>query len=231
VRTDPDGGSAASWLQLSDVDSLARIVLHPLTIGGLHTVVFSGLGRSYPRPTMARIQEVSVEIVSNASSWRERWMMARRASMRRYRARLPSSAGQVGGLDREVLEVLLAAACAGRATVGLLARAVNADAGQVAELLEDAEDKGIVGIDGNRVRFTHRCWQGRLHDAAPPRRRAMHRRLAEVIADPNRRQAPGLAATSVTRHVWRPSMRPRRWRASESGRRGPSWSSWRWALA
>jgi ATP/maltotriose-dependent transcriptional regulator MalT len=186
VRTDPDGGSTASWLQLPDADGRARIVLHPLTIGGLHTVVSQRFGRSFPRPTMARIQEVS----GGNPFYALELARAIDDGTTDVDASLPSTLAEVvrariGGLDREVLEVLLAAACAAAPTVELLARAVNADAGQVAELLEDAEDKGIVGIDGNRVRFTHPLLaRGVYTDASPPRRRAMHRRLAEVVAEP-----------------------------------------------
>ena len=186
VRTDPDGVGAASWLQLSSGDGPKRIMLLPLTIGGMHAVVSQRFGRSFPRPTMARIQEVS----GGNPFYALELARAMDGGTTDVDASLPSTLAEVvrariGGLDREVLEVLLAAACAAAPTVELLARAVNADTGQVAELLEDAEDKGIVGIDGNRVRFTHPLLaRGVYTDAAPPRRRAMHRRLAEVVAEP-----------------------------------------------
>jgi hypothetical protein len=92
---------------------------------------------------------------------------------------------RIAGVDGDVHDVLLAAACGAAPTVELLARAMKADAAAVVALLEDAEGKGIVRIDGNRVRFTHPLLaRGVYADAAPARRRAMHRRLAEVVEEP-----------------------------------------------
>ena len=47
------------------------------------------------------------------------------------------------------------------------------------------ETDGIVGIDGNRVRFSHPLLaRGVYTDATPARRRAMHRALAAIEAEP-----------------------------------------------
>ena len=68
-------------------------------------------------------------------------------------------------------------------------------------LLEKAESKGIVGIEGNRVRFTHPLLaRGVYTDARPSRRRKMHRALAKAEAIPEvRARHLALAATSVIR--------------------------------
>ena len=51
--------------------------------------------------------------------------------------------------------------------------------------LEEAENKGIVQVDGHRVAFTHPLLtRGVYTDAEPARRRAMHRRLAEIVEEP-----------------------------------------------
>src|SRR5262249_40593842 len=57
-RTDPDIDSTV-WLQLRRPDGVVRIRVHPLTLGGLHTLFLDKLGRSFPRPTMVRIAEFS----------------------------------------------------------------------------------------------------------------------------------------------------------------------------
>src|SRR5581483_9517110 len=54
--------------------------------------------------------------------------------------------------------------------------------------LGDAEANEVVAIDSNRLRFTHPLLaHGVYRDAAPQRRRAMHRRLAELITQPELR--------------------------------------------
>jgi len=58
-RSDADGGSAVTWLRLSRPDGIERVRVGPLSLGGLHTLVSARLGRSFPRPTMVRIAEIS----------------------------------------------------------------------------------------------------------------------------------------------------------------------------
>jgi DNA-binding CsgD family transcriptional regulator len=80
---------------------------------------------------------------------------------------------------------LLAASCVAAPTVELVAAATDTDADEVFERLEQAEIKGIVGIEGHRLRFEHPLLaRGVYVGAATARRRAMHRRLAEVVEQP-----------------------------------------------
>jgi hypothetical protein len=58
VRTDSDGGPALP-LQLPRPETTRRIRVPPLTTGALHEVVSARLGRTFSRPTMLRIHEVS----------------------------------------------------------------------------------------------------------------------------------------------------------------------------
>jgi len=186
VRTEVDGRGGASWLQLSDDDAVERICLHPLTVGALHAVVSERLGQSLPRPTMVRIHEISggnplyalelARAVAGGTTDIENSLPTTLAELVRART---------GGLDDDVHDVLLAAASASAPTVELLARAVGAEAATVTRALEVAEGKGIVGIDGNRIRFAHPLLaMGLYADAVPARRREMHRRLAEVVEEP-----------------------------------------------
>jgi DNA-binding CsgD family transcriptional regulator len=205
VRTGPDDGSPASWLQLRTVDGVERIQLLPLAVGGLHAIVSERLGRSFPRPTMVHIQEVSggnpfyalelARAIAGGATDADGSLPGSLAELVRAR---------VGVLDDDVHEVLLAAACAGAPTVELLARVASTDAARVAALLADAERKGIVGIDGNRVRFTHPLLaKGVYTDSAPAPRRAMHRRWAEVVTEPEQAARHlALAATSGDPLTW-----------------------------
>src|SRR6185369_7625481 len=58
-RSDADGGSAVTWLKVSRPDHIERVRVGPLSLGGLHTLVSARLERSFPRPTMVRIAEIS----------------------------------------------------------------------------------------------------------------------------------------------------------------------------
>ena len=62
---------------------------------------------------------------------------------------------RMGNLGPDVQEVLLAAACLGAPTLALVAAATNRDPTNALELLEAAEDQGVIGIDGARLHFTH----------------------------------------------------------------------------
>ena len=59
ARADCSVDGALSWLELPAPDSVLRIRLHPLSLGRLHVVLREALGRQIPRPTMAKIHEIS----------------------------------------------------------------------------------------------------------------------------------------------------------------------------
>lgn len=200
VRTDSDGGDAAGWLQLSKPNAVSRIVLPPLSVGDLYAVVSERCGRSFPRPAMVRIHQVSggnpfyaIELARAMDSE----MVSADASFPVTLADLVRA--RVGSLEAGVQSALLATACLAAPTVELVAHAVGTDAGHVVGLLEHAESKGIVGINGHQIRFTHPLLaRGVYTGATPARRRGMHRRLAEVVEEPElHARHMALAATSA----------------------------------
>jgi DNA-binding CsgD family transcriptional regulator len=176
----------ASWLQLARRDGIDRISLGPMLLGGLHTLISDRLGHSLPRPTTVRIAEIS----NGNPSYALDLARAANAESPSCEPVLPAPLAdlmrdRIGQLERAVGDVLLAAACVPEPTVDLLARATGITAARIVELLEPVEDKGIIGIHGNRVRFTHRLLaEGVYADAGPERRRRMHRALAEVESLP-----------------------------------------------
>lgn len=185
-RPEPGCPTAMAWLRVGTKNDIRRIRLGPLSLGGLHALVSSRLGKSLPRPTMVRIAEVSqgnpfyalelARAVGSPSSTAEQELPRTLTEVVRSR---------VGDLDTEVRDVLLAAACVTDPTVDLLAQATDTTAAETVVRLEIAESKGIVGIEGNRVRFAHPLLaQGVYTDARPSRRRKMHRALAQVEALP-----------------------------------------------
>ena len=78
------------------------------------------------------------------------------------------------------------------ATVELAAQASSADG------LAVAEDAGLLRVDRDRVAFTHPLYGAAVYTAAPTgRRRAVHGRLAELVADPEERARHLALATAA----------------------------------
>ena len=181
-RSDADGGSAVTWLKLSRPDRIERVPVGPLSLGGLHTLISARLGRSFPRPTMVRIAEIS----GGNPFFALELARAIDAGSANAQFTLPGSLSElmrlrIGRLDREARKLLLAAASVVDPTVELLTQVTGARV----ESLGEAEAKGIIGIDGNIVRFVHPLLAHSVYtDASPAERRAMHRSLAEAVTMP-----------------------------------------------
>lgn len=187
VRTDPDErGSAASWLQLPQPDGVQRVQIRPLSLGGLNAVITQRLGHSLSRPAIVRIQEVS----GGNPFYALELARAMDGDVRSADMPLPMTLtelvrARIGSLDESVCDVLLAMACLAAPTVELVSRATGMPVEDVVAQLEDIEGKGIVGIDGHRLRFAHPLLaKGFYTDVTPARRRSMHRRLAEIVDEP-----------------------------------------------
>jgi DNA-binding CsgD family transcriptional regulator len=92
---------------------------------------------------------------------------------------------RIGSLEGQAGDVLLAAAAAANPTVEVLAQVVDTTVDHAVELLEEAESKGIIAIEGDRVRFSHPLLAQSVYtDASPARRRATHRALSQVVVLP-----------------------------------------------
>ncbi|HET7667735.1 MAG TPA: LuxR C-terminal-related transcriptional regulator, partial [Mycobacterium sp.] len=182
-RCDVDEGTSGIWLQLARSGGIERLRISPLSLGGLHALISARLGRSFPRPTMVRIAEISGGNPFYALE------LARAIDVGSANAlpKLPATLAElmrmrIGRLDPFVKDLLLAAAAAANPTVELLAQITGTTAERAAELLSEAQVKGIIGIDGTTVRFSHPLLARSVYtDASPAERRAMHRRLAEVV--------------------------------------------------
>ncbi|MFS0895821.1 helix-turn-helix transcriptional regulator [Mycolicibacterium litorale] len=199
VRTDPGTGAPPPPVRMPRPDDVRRIVLQPFSVGALHTILAHRLGRTYSRPMMVRIHELAggnplyalelARSLGDSAALSDVPLSGTLAEVVRRR---------IGALEADVHEVLLAAACVARPTVELLARACGRALDDIAAILESAEAKGIVGLDGHHVRFTHPLLGRAVYTgAASSRRRATHRRLAEIVGEPELR-ARHLALGAVT---------------------------------
>jgi DNA-binding CsgD family transcriptional regulator len=186
VRVEDAHAAPASWLTLPQPDAMHRVRMRTMSLGALQKVLAARLGRTFPRPAMVSIHEISGGNPLYALE------LARATDSGRVDSQTPLPAtlselvdAKIGGIDDEVRETLLAAASHGVPTVELIARATSSTFKRVVEQLDDAEAKGIITLEGSRLRFTHPLLaKGVYVGATPAQRRAMHRRLAEVVDEP-----------------------------------------------
>ena len=197
-RTEHEGAGAATWLQLVRPGGMAHMHVGPLSLGGLHALISARLGRSFPRPTMVRIAEISGGNPFYALE------LARAIEAGSSQSVLPATLAElmrqrIGRLDGETQDLLLAAACAATPTVDLVARVTGNTVERVAELLEAARGKGIIDLDEDVIRFAHPLLARSVYtDAKPRERRAMHRSLSETVMLPElRARHMALAASSA----------------------------------
>ncbi|BBY82310.1 AAA family ATPase [Mycolicibacterium pulveris] len=196
IRTEAASGDAASWLQLPRPDAIRRITLRPLSARALHQVVSDNVDRPLSRAAFTRIHQVSggnpfyaIELARAIDENADLELPSTLAELVRVR---------LSGLDAETYDALLAAAALATPTVERVLAASGTDRDRLIELLEAAEQQEIIAIEGHRIRFTHPLLAAGVYsDASPERRRAMHRRLADIVAEPElRARHLALAATT-----------------------------------
>ena len=199
-RCEPDCGEAMSLLQLARPGGVNRIPVGHLSLGGLHAIISNRLGRSLSRPTMTRIAEIS----GGNPFYALELARALQDGSGRLQPTLPSTLAElmrlrIGDLDGPSGDALLAAASVPNPTVELLTTVLGTSPERVVELLEEPENKGIVSIFGNTVRFAHPLLAQSVYtEAKPARRRAMHRLLADVLVVPElRARHMALAASTA----------------------------------
>lgn len=195
VRGTP-GAARAAQLRLGPSDPAELLELQPLSLGALHHLIKQRTGRNLSRPALVRILQVSG---GNPFFALEMARLLGDSSAPAGGPRYPSTLAEVARsrlerLDPAAREVLLAAAALATPTVELLERL---DPAAIAAL-ERAEERELVEIDGNRLRFTHPLLASGVYAMASPRRRRdIHRRLAALGLDPEER-ARHLALAAVT---------------------------------
>lgn len=198
-RCEPGDGAAATWLHLDRPDRLNRTAVRPLDTRQLHTVISDRLGRTFSRPTVLRIAEISggnpffaLELgraINDGTAGTELSLPPTLADLVSRR---------IGLLDDDARNLLFSVACMAEPTVELLAAANDLTTADLVQRVEQAESEGIVTLEGNRVRFTHPLLASGVYtDAGPNVRRAMHRTLSELETQPELR-ARHLALASAS---------------------------------
>ncbi|WP_293003519.1 LuxR C-terminal-related transcriptional regulator [Mycobacterium sp.] len=189
----------AARVELAQPDAVRRVRLQPLTVGDLHRVLTLRLGFSVPRPTLLRIHQIAggnpfygLELAREMDTITGSAEVPLPGSLNEL---VSSRLKRVGD---DAKELLLAMASVPNPTLRLLADATDSSAEGVLETLGEAENQELIAIDGNRLSFVHPVLaHGVYSDASPRRRRAMHRRLAELVVEPELR-ARHLALSDAT---------------------------------
>jgi DNA-binding CsgD family transcriptional regulator len=185
-RHERDRGTAMSWLQSATAGAVMDLRVSPLSPRELHVLIEQKLGRSFPRPTMERIANISGGNPLYALEL-ARAIEADPGGGQQVFPRTLAELVQIriGRLDAAALDVLLAAACVPSPTVDLLVDVTGKTVHQVVALIEEPESAGIVVLDGNRLGFTHPVLaRGVYLNATPARRRYWHRAWSGVLREP-----------------------------------------------
>lgn len=199
VRAREDEPGVTSWLRMRGPDDLERILVEPLDLVGLRAVLTERLGRSFSRPTMEKIHQLSggnpffglelARSIDGRSTLTD-------VTMPRTLADLVQA--QIGKLSENARYALLVASCVAAPTTELVADVAGMGCDELIDELEEAETLGIVKIEGHQLQFSHPLLaRAAYSDAAAAQRRAVHRRLAEVVTEPEpKARHRALSATS-----------------------------------
>ena len=190
TRRTADADSPALELErVLSPDRFRRVLLCPLTIVALHRLIEADLGNAVPRPLLRRIYEISggnpFFALEQARALRESGLHldsgrelpvppTLRSLVEERLARIPVA-------ERDVL---LAVAALAAPTRELLVSLVGAADNGWPPLIDAFESKIVEVVDG-QIRFTHPLLRSVLYADTPlPARQALHRRLAELVHDP-----------------------------------------------
>lgn len=181
--------SLTSLLPLPHDHSYVRIKLGPMTGAALHTAIASRLGVQLSRPVIDRIHRVSGGNVFCAMELARAHLEQGHQILPGLPATLAETVNQrIGPTDATSADMLLALACDQESTLVELASATGRSVHEVTAALDKVEERGVVHVNGHRIRFTHPILaHGVYTTASGPRRRAMHRSLANVTRHPETR--------------------------------------------
>ena len=135
-----------SRLQFRRPETLVRVGIRPLPLGGLHALIAARLGHARPRPSIARIHDIAggnpffaLELAARANRGESGGIVDLPDTLAALVRR------RIGDTDDDVAAVLLAAASAAAPTVELIGRSTGWATDRVVELL-DGHNCGSAGV-------------------------------------------------------------------------------------
>ena len=173
-------------------ERLRRVRLGPLSVGATHRLLRERLDSSFPRPTLLQLHRTSGGNPFFALELGRALQRTGAHSVTGEGLTVPTSltelvSARLAALSADVREVLEPLALLVEPTVSMV-EAAAADPDQVLGRLRAAEAAAIVELHDVRVRFSHPLLAARVEaELGPRRRRSLHRRLAEIVGDPEQR--------------------------------------------
>lgn len=176
------------------LDAVDRVRLRDLSTGALGRILHERTGTAFPRSTVQRLHEASAGNPFHALELGRALLASPEDASRPLRpgAVLPVPDDlralvkrRLLALPAETVDALTFASALARPTLETLGRALDRAA---ATPLRPAVEAGIADVDGDDVGFAHPLYSSAVYELAGAGRRAeVHRRLAEVIDDPEER--------------------------------------------
>jgi DNA-binding CsgD family transcriptional regulator len=190
VRAESNGEGLPEVGRLLPEERTRVVQVGPLSLGALHHLIHSRLELVLPRPALQRLHQASGGNAFFALELAR--ALQERGDQLAPGEPLPMSGelrqllrARLAALPEDSKEALLFAAAVPQPKVGLVAAAVAGDALLSLRLGEDAK---LVELDGDRIRFAHPLFASAVYsEADDDRRRAIHRRLATIVGDPEER--------------------------------------------
>jgi DNA-binding CsgD family transcriptional regulator len=177
-----EGAEASELERAIEGDCVERLSVGPLSLGAIHRLLQARLGRTFSRPTLLRVHEVSggnpfyaLELARVLSADVDPMQPLRVPDTLEglVRARLD-------GLPTATRQALLLASALGRPSAGLIA-----DAGLTEEVLGPALAASVIEHADGVIRFTHPLLASVLYQSmSADERRRMHGRVAALVKDP-----------------------------------------------
>jgi DNA-binding CsgD family transcriptional regulator len=172
-------------------DRVDRLRLGRLSLAALHNLITSRLGISLARPVLVRVAAASA---GNPFFALEMARALKNMDANSFTQPLPVPsnlrelvAGHVRGLSATAWEAVTVAAALSRPSFSAIIAALGSEATALATLAE-AEDAGVVVLEGDRIRFVHPLLASGIYGSlSSTRRRQLHRRLAPLTDDPEER--------------------------------------------
>lgn len=164
--------------------ALERLPVGPLSIGAIHRMLWGRLSLNLPRPLLVRVHETSggnpFYALELGRALADGTILPGSGPMSLPESLQSVVAARLDTLPRRVRETLVAVAALAAPTVTLL----ESLAPDAVDDVERAQGRGVLELDGDRIRFTHPLFAPACYSAMPlHRRRRLHARLACLDVD------------------------------------------------
>lgn len=188
LRADDFGPAPLGLDRAFPRDRISWLMVGPLSTGALQRTLHEHLGFVCARPLLRRLHEASR---GNPFFALELARALQRSGTRpEVGAPLPVASDlrqllieRLGALGPEIQEILLAVSALSEPVIGMIEKLFSDI--DVYAAVAAAADEGVLDVDGDRIRFTHPLLGAGIYStASPSRRRSLHRRLAEIVDDP-----------------------------------------------